>query len=117
MSAKKLNRYQALVASLFHGRYSVGIENLPFTRQELIAKADELKIEMPKNPGDVLYSFRYSRSRRRAARTASPASRRSKTSPAAPKSFRTSSADPFPHNSWTIPGSPCSSCASTKAAS
>lgn len=59
MSAKNPNRYQALVASLFHERYKKGAKVLPFTREQLVAKAGELKVPMPKNPGDVIYSFRY----------------------------------------------------------
>lgn len=59
MKSKKPNRYQALIASLFHERYKKGSKVLPFTREELVAKADELKIVMPKNPGDTIYSFRY----------------------------------------------------------
>jgi hypothetical protein len=59
MIPRKLNRYQALVEALFHERHSKGAKILPFTREALIAKAEELEIDMPKNPGDVLYSFRY----------------------------------------------------------
>jgi hypothetical protein len=32
---------------------------ISFTREELISAADSLGIKMPKNPGDVLYSFRF----------------------------------------------------------
>lgn len=59
MSAKKLNRYQALVAEIFKNSYAQGSTVIPFNRDDLTKTADNLGIELPKNLGDVLYSFRY----------------------------------------------------------
>lgn len=59
MNDKKPNRYQALVEHIFAGSYRKGAKVIAFTREELIVTADKLGIAMPKNPGDVLYSFRY----------------------------------------------------------
>ena len=56
---KKPNRYQSLIADLFFSRYEAGKKALPFTREELLKTAGKLGIEMPKNLGDVLYSFRF----------------------------------------------------------
>jgi len=56
---KTPNRYQALVSDLFSRRYQKGKRVISFTREELISAADSLGIKMPKNPGDVLYSFRF----------------------------------------------------------
>ena len=59
MQDKQPNRYQALVESLFFCAYQKGSGIVPFTREELVATATTLGIVMPKNVGDVLYSFRY----------------------------------------------------------
>ena len=54
-----LNRYQALVRHLFAAGFKPGSKAVPFTREELVEAAEKLGIKMPKNPGDVLYSFRF----------------------------------------------------------
>jgi hypothetical protein len=59
MKSKQPNRYQALVVSIFFRAYSKKSAIVPFTREELVETAKTLGIEMAKNPGDVLYSFRY----------------------------------------------------------
>ena len=59
MSKRLPNRYQALVEDLFFTSFKKGATAIAFTRDELLATADKLGIKMPKNPGDVLYSFRY----------------------------------------------------------
>lgn len=59
MKERRPNRYQALVADLFFRSYKKGSSVIPFTREELVATAAKLGIPVPKNPGDVLYSFRY----------------------------------------------------------
>jgi hypothetical protein len=59
MKPKLSNRYQALIADIFFQLYRKGITILPFTRVELLANAEKLGIVLPKNPGDILYSFRY----------------------------------------------------------
>ena len=59
MQDKQPNRYQALVESLFFCAYQKESAVVPFTREELVATATTLGIVMPKNAGDVLYSFRY----------------------------------------------------------
>lgn len=53
------NRYQALIESIFVKHYRRGKKVVPFTREELISTAQQLKIVVPSNLGDVLYSFRY----------------------------------------------------------
>lgn len=59
MNPKRPNRYEALVEDLFFRSYKKGITVIAFTREELIATAAKLGIAVPKNLGDVLYSFRY----------------------------------------------------------
>lgn len=55
----KVNRYEAIIEGIFRDRYHEGDSRVLFTREDLINKANELKIHLPKNLGDVIYSFKY----------------------------------------------------------
>jgi hypothetical protein len=57
--AKALNRYSSLIEKVFFDRYKSGATSLDFTREEIEVAATTLKIKLPKNLGDVLYSFRF----------------------------------------------------------
>ncbi|MDD2455666.1 MAG: endonuclease [Kiritimatiellae bacterium] len=57
--AKTQNRYSALIEQIFLQHYKDGKRAFVFERDELAATARELGIALPKNLGDVLYSFRY----------------------------------------------------------
>jgi len=59
MIEKPLNRYQALVATIFIDGYKKGRKAVPFDRDQLVSTAEKLGIKLPKNLGDILYSFRY----------------------------------------------------------
>ena len=56
---KKPNRYGAIIERIFFDRYADGQTVVEFTRQDIIDTSDALGIALPKNVGDVLYSFRY----------------------------------------------------------
>jgi hypothetical protein len=53
------NRYQAIILRLFEDHYTEGLAEFEFTRNEFVGIAKILGIELPKNVGDVIYSFRY----------------------------------------------------------
>lgn len=53
------NRYAAIIERVFHNHYVPGIDSFEFTREELVAVAAELGLQLPKNVGDLIYSFRY----------------------------------------------------------
>jgi hypothetical protein len=53
------NRYQAIIAQVFANHHSNDVTEFEFTRDEFVAIAMELEISLPKNVGDVIYSFRY----------------------------------------------------------
>lgn len=59
MKKKSTNRYQSLIEFIFFEKYIDGDELVPFSREELLASTTELGIEIPKNPGDIIYSVRY----------------------------------------------------------
>lgn len=58
-SPDETNRYKILVEQIFFDHWKTGATEFEFERNELIQKADELRIVLPKNVGDVPYSFRY----------------------------------------------------------
>lgn len=57
--AKKKNRYVQIIELIFFKHYTEDKNDFPFHRSEIVDAAKELGIELPKNLGDVLYSFRY----------------------------------------------------------
>ncbi len=59
MSDPKPNRYQALISRIFHDHFKPGLPEFEFERGELNGNAKKLKIDLPDNLGDVIYSFRY----------------------------------------------------------
>ena len=57
--AKIPNRYGSLIEKIFLDRYQEGRIELNFARTDIEDAAEELNIKLPKNLGDVLYSFRF----------------------------------------------------------
>lgn len=60
------SRYAAIIERIFESKYAAGANQVDFEREDMVRVAQELGIELPKNLGDLIYSFRY--------RTALPAS-------------------------------------------
>lgn len=67
---KQKNRYVQIIEKIFLGHYKPGSTEVHFKRTDIVDVARELGIQLPKNLGDVIYSFRY--------RTELPASIRKK---------------------------------------
>ncbi len=57
--AEKRNRYDVLIEKIFFDHYSVGTTSFEFKRTEIEDAAVSSNITLPKNIGDVLYSFRF----------------------------------------------------------
>jgi hypothetical protein len=57
--ANSQNRYSKLIETIFLKHYKKGVKKIIFERGDLVSTARELKIDLPKNLGDVVYSFRY----------------------------------------------------------
>lgn len=53
------NRYSAIIEKIFRSRFKAGARALDFRREEFVTVAKKLKIELPLNLGDLVYSFRY----------------------------------------------------------
>jgi len=53
------NRYTQLIEKVFFKYYQEGETEIAFEREDIVRAARQLKIKLPKNIGDVIYSFRY----------------------------------------------------------
>jgi hypothetical protein len=58
-SSKKPNRYSAIIGTIFKNHYKPGKTQFEFSRDELVEIASSLGIDLPKNLGDTVYSFRF----------------------------------------------------------
>jgi len=56
---EKQNRYVQIIERIFFSHHVQGVKEIPFDRKEIEHAAKELDIDLPKNIGDVIYSFRY----------------------------------------------------------
>jgi hypothetical protein len=59
VARKKGNRYVGIIEKLFWNHYKKGLQEFEFERIEIENVAIELGIKLPKNIGDILYSFRF----------------------------------------------------------
>lgn len=53
------NRYTTIIETIFLERHQKGMTEIPFERTDITHVARKLRIKLPKNLGDILYSFRY----------------------------------------------------------
>jgi hypothetical protein len=56
---RKPNRYEQIIERIFCSHYKKDDVRVVFTREDIVIVANELGITLPKNLGDVVYSFRY----------------------------------------------------------
>ena len=56
---KDQNRYSKIIERIFFDHYKMGDTKIDFTREEIETSASGLKIKLPKNLGDLVYTFRY----------------------------------------------------------
>jgi hypothetical protein len=59
MTEKSPNRYSLLIENIFLEHYRSGQKEVSFERKDIEITAAKLGIDLPKNMGDVIYSFRY----------------------------------------------------------
>jgi len=55
----KKNRYSQIIEEIFFSHYKEGAHQISFERKEIERVANKLGIKLPKNLGDLIYSFRY----------------------------------------------------------
>ncbi|HAC65639.1 MAG TPA: endonuclease, partial [Cyanothece sp. UBA12306] len=53
--------YDSIILNIFRNHYTKGLNNFEFNRSEIKEVANELKVNLPKNLGDLLYSYRFRR--------------------------------------------------------
>lgn len=56
---KTPNRYSAIISAIFNNHYKPGKTQFEFSREEFVEIARSLRIALPKNLGDTIYSFRF----------------------------------------------------------
>jgi hypothetical protein len=56
---KRKNRYAAIIERIFTSKFKAGMKQVDFEREEIETVARQLRIKLPKNLGDLIYSFRY----------------------------------------------------------
>lgn len=54
-----MNRYEKIISWVFEKHYKTGDSIVYFDRDEFHEAARELNVELPKNLGDIVYSFRF----------------------------------------------------------
>lgn len=59
MTSTSTSRYSAIIEALFQAKYKSGDTAVDFEREDLVAFARQLGVRLPKNLGDIVYSFRY----------------------------------------------------------
>lgn len=57
--AETKNRYSQIIEAIFSKYFQKGSKQILFERSDIVTAAKNLRIRLPKNLGDVLYSFRY----------------------------------------------------------
>ena len=58
-AGRSRNRYTTIILKIFQDNYRSGDESVPFKREDIQIAAETLGLELPKNLGDVVYTFRY----------------------------------------------------------
>jgi len=53
------NIYSSIIEKIFFSSFKVGMREVDFKREDIVKFGKELKIDLPKNLGDLVYSFRY----------------------------------------------------------
>jgi len=56
---KQKNRCSAIIEKIFTSKFKPGVTAVDFAREEFETVARQLRIKLPKNLGDLVYSFRY----------------------------------------------------------
>ncbi len=73
--AAKTSRYTKIIEAVFQRYWKKGMTEFSFERDELIQVCRELTIEVPKNLGDLIYTFRYRRNLPKSILATQPADR------------------------------------------
>ena len=53
------NMYAAIIEAIFASKHQKGMREVDFEREDIIKVGNKLKIDLPKNTGDLVHNFRY----------------------------------------------------------
>ena len=81
------NRYVKIIEAIFRSRYREGAEEDPFEREDIERAAKKLGVKLPKNLGDVIYSFRYRAALPESVRSKAPTGKEWIIRPAGPSKY------------------------------
>jgi hypothetical protein len=51
--------YSSIIEKIFESKFRPGLKEIDFEREDIVRVGNQLKIDLPKNLGDLIYSFRY----------------------------------------------------------
>jgi len=84
----KPNRYSQLIEEIFFTHFKAGAAEVAFEREDLVRVAGKLGVRLPKNLGDVIYSFRYRTPLPESVRAKAPEGKEWIIRPAGPAKYR-----------------------------
>ena len=82
------NRYAQIIERIFLSQYKTAATEVAFEREDIVKTAKALNIKLPKNLGDVIYSFRYRTPLPQAVRSRAPKGKEWIIRPAGPSKYR-----------------------------
>ena len=56
---RKQNVYSSIIEKIFFSKFKAGMREVDFKREDIVKFSRKLKVDLPKNLGDLVYSFRY----------------------------------------------------------
>jgi hypothetical protein len=59
MAKKRKPIYASIIEKIFESKFKPGLKEIDFEREDIVKFGKKLKIDLPKNLGDLVYSFRY----------------------------------------------------------
>jgi hypothetical protein len=59
MAKKRKQIYASIIEKIFESKFKSGMTEVDFEREDIVRFGKRLRIDLPKNLGDLIYSFRY----------------------------------------------------------
>ncbi len=59
MARKRKQIYASIIEKIFESKFKPGMKEVDFEREDIVRFGKRLRIDLPKNLGDLIYSFRY----------------------------------------------------------
>ena len=85
---KTENRYNQIIKNIFDSHFKPGIRQFTFDRNEISRAVKKLGVKLPKNIGDLIYSFRYRIPLPESIRKKAPSGNNWVIKPAGPAKYR-----------------------------